>query len=567
VDAYGDRYVTNNITSSITSLIFGLCRSTPIRPSDSHPIPSSPPHPSHKHRTCMMGSRASYDDGPRLCYNAAKSKQMGWYVAGEQEVTGYWSGKMVCVDDYLNNPLYDSTQYRVLVYIGDRYLMFNRAQGPTIDIESADNNKVSVVQQNTPLTYRSNSYVEATLDGGQSYTATLPGGVGNIVIKVVGVNVVANPAYADVIVYNSDLYAENGVAHPTVPPTQSPTISSNPSSTPSTVVSLAPSVVLSDEPTVVKILPTPPPTAVPITLPPTRVPTSKPTSKPTLVPTMVPTTSSPSIVPTVMESSSPSVAPTTQAPTVLPSNPPSDVPSKSPTNTPTTAQPTAHPTNTPTTMVPSAVPTGAPVHVQLDVLPMVEVSELDVLESAMLLRRVSTIILTNGKSKQDFDESTDTWTEALTLTVSDMSSSSSSSVRTTTSPEDSGMEGMATNLYGIIYHPSTTVPTIQPFKMPVGGASPVGTKVGVLPMAVSELEIIDSALTLRRVATMILTGSSSPDSNSTIEERIRTWTEALTLTIKEMRRNNRDSTTNEIILDGGAEVDDGRMTNLYGIVY
>lgn len=459
----------------------------------------------------MMGSRASSDDGPRLCYNAAKSKQMGWYVAGELEVTGYWSGKVVCIDDYLNNPLYDGTQYRVLVYIGDRYLMFNRAQGPTVDIEPADQNKVTVVQQKTPLNYRDMSYVQATLDGGQSHSGKLPGG-GNFVIKVMGVNVGANPAYADVIVYNSDLYSETGLAYPTPAPTAPPTPS--PSAMPSAVLSSAPSVRLTDAPT--------------------------------FAPTLAPTTSSPSFTPTITESSSPSAAPVTASPTL------------SPTSPPTTSRPTAFPTKSPTenpTSVPSVMPSGAPVEVRLDVLPLA-VSELDVLESAMILRRVSTEILSDGESDPEIEVRTDIWMEALTQTVSEM--------RT----ESTGKAGTTTNLYGVVLDPSSDVFTIQPFKMPMG-ASPDGIKLGILPMDVSDLAVLDSALTLRSAATLILTNSVGSDGTD-IETSIQAWNKALKLTIKEMRHSG-------LIIDGGPLVpvitpDDedkevGRMTtNLYGVI-
>ncbi len=48
----------------------------------------------------MMGYSYSQDDGPVMCFNAAKSSQLSWYSDKEVEVNQSWSGKVIGLADY-----------------------------------------------------------------------------------------------------------------------------------------------------------------------------------------------------------------------------------------------------------------------------------------------------------------------------------------------------------------------------------------------------------------------------------------------------------------------------------
>ncbi|GFH56210.1 hypothetical protein CTEN210_12686 [Chaetoceros tenuissimus] len=84
---------------------------------------------SYDDQTGMMGYSYGSDDGPRMCFNAAKNAQLGWYEDKTETVSGTgWTGSLHGISDYGS-----SSSSTVLLKIEGRsydwYVSFNRRSG------------------------------------------------------------------------------------------------------------------------------------------------------------------------------------------------------------------------------------------------------------------------------------------------------------------------------------------------------------------------------------------------------------------------------------------------------
>lgn len=84
---------------------------------------------SYDDQTGVMGYSYGSDDGPRMCFNAAKNAQLGWYDDKTETVTGTgWTGSLHGISDYGS-----SGASTVLLKIEGRsydwYVSFNRRSG------------------------------------------------------------------------------------------------------------------------------------------------------------------------------------------------------------------------------------------------------------------------------------------------------------------------------------------------------------------------------------------------------------------------------------------------------
>lgn len=74
-----------------------------------------------------MGYGYGREDFPKMCFNAAKSWQLGWYDDKADEVkpeAGAFTGRIVAFVDY------ESTSDNVLYKVGTKYIIYNKAKGP-----------------------------------------------------------------------------------------------------------------------------------------------------------------------------------------------------------------------------------------------------------------------------------------------------------------------------------------------------------------------------------------------------------------------------------------------------
>lgn len=209
--------------------------------------------------TCVMGNPLYSDDVGAMCYNAAKSWQLGWYDSNKISIDprqGSWTGTIVGVADFANNP----AGYPVVVRIATgnqfvQFIAFNRAIGVNSDNVQADN-KVTVVEAGAYGEAYYQSWLKATLTSGEVYTMTnWADSRQDLTVTVHAINIDTGSAagYAQVTVCLGPCVSPAPTTSPTNSPTSTPTIA---------------------------------PTPVP-----TRGPTAAPTPVPTSTPTMAPTAS------------------------------------------------------------------------------------------------------------------------------------------------------------------------------------------------------------------------------------------------------------------------------------
>jgi hypothetical protein len=138
--------------------------------------------------TGMMGYSYSNDEGPVMCFNPAKSWQLGWYSDKRVAVNvndGLFSGTLVGVDDYLSAG--NNEYVNIMVENGseDLFIGFNRNTGINSGTQEAPN-KVTVQSQGGGS---SNSLLLAELGSGDFYgVSNYLGTEGKLVIKVVTID-------------------------------------------------------------------------------------------------------------------------------------------------------------------------------------------------------------------------------------------------------------------------------------------------------------------------------------------------------------------------------------------
>lgn len=83
-------------------------------------------------RSCLMGTSYSSQRSPRMCFNAAKFWQLGWYsdyrITVNPALDGPWRGNLIGFVDYESVPVGDPTNV-VLINVGDLYMLHNRLKG------------------------------------------------------------------------------------------------------------------------------------------------------------------------------------------------------------------------------------------------------------------------------------------------------------------------------------------------------------------------------------------------------------------------------------------------------
>ena len=158
-------------------------------------------------QTGMMGNPLYSDDVGRMCYNAAKSWQIGWYDDRKIQLNPLgqpsdWSETraMVGIADYLNNPARLPVVIKLETNTSEDYFLgFNRAAGINADNKEADD-LVTIVRSGNNGEGYSQSWLLAYIGQGQSYTIAGFGGTDkNIVIEVASIDLNAHPAVATVI--------------------------------------------------------------------------------------------------------------------------------------------------------------------------------------------------------------------------------------------------------------------------------------------------------------------------------------------------------------------------------
>jgi hypothetical protein len=162
--------------------------------------------------SCIMGSGFS-DDGALLCYNGAKSWQLGWYDSRNHIYNiadGIWNGRLIGQVDYGNDD--DSTsstrgkeeteQSYVILQMNtpdsfDYYVMFNRIKSGTVE----SMNKVMITRNGNN---KGGGEIESDVLGklGSGESITLPNFYlwESLELTVNNIDLDVDPAYADITV-------------------------------------------------------------------------------------------------------------------------------------------------------------------------------------------------------------------------------------------------------------------------------------------------------------------------------------------------------------------------------
>ena len=129
-------------------------------------------HRAYTDHTGLMGNPLYHDDIGAMCFNAAKTWQIGWYddrKATVDPLDGAWTGKIIGVADYMKNSLFPVVvKIDTGSTIGQLYIAFNRAQGINKDNVQADD-QVTIVETNGSGDNASQSFLKAHLAEGQQY--------------------------------------------------------------------------------------------------------------------------------------------------------------------------------------------------------------------------------------------------------------------------------------------------------------------------------------------------------------------------------------------------------------
>ncbi len=173
-------------------------------------------------RTGVMGESYISDDGPEMCFNAAKSAQLGWYQNKTLELGlgASWAGLLTSVADhaYINN-----TELTLLKIPGANndeaiYLTLNAQKGINIGTQEAQN-QVTVTYKATAQQAYGDSNLLAKLAEGESFSiANFSGNGLDLHISVRGINTDRGSFYSAAI--DVDFKAPSASAYENTPLTE-----------------------------------------------------------------------------------------------------------------------------------------------------------------------------------------------------------------------------------------------------------------------------------------------------------------------------------------------------------
>ena len=157
--------------------------------------------------SCIMGGEGFSESGPLLCYNAAKSWQMGWHASRNYVYNfsdGVWNGRIIGQDDYSNGNDDTSKIFLKLNTPGpdDYYVMFNHIA--TGSMKSM--NLVMIARAGGEGIIASQSTIVARIGSGESAILPYFHLWESVELMVNEIDLNANPAYADVTVKMRCLY-------------------------------------------------------------------------------------------------------------------------------------------------------------------------------------------------------------------------------------------------------------------------------------------------------------------------------------------------------------------------
>ncbi len=172
-----------------------------------------------------MGTPQWGDDNGAICYNPAKSWQIGWYNSHklllDPRQQAYWEGEIIGVADFSRNDFDRPVVVKIETTTHvDLYVGFNRAIGANRQNTKEAGDEVTVVETGRNGERIAQSWLKATLKEGESYTVEDWQGLGRtlyIIAEEIDLGSDSVAGYARVSICLGICWS------PTATPTQAPT--------------------------------------------------------------------------------------------------------------------------------------------------------------------------------------------------------------------------------------------------------------------------------------------------------------------------------------------------------
>ena len=153
----------------------------------------------------MMGYSYSQDDGPKMCFNAAKNWQLGWYASRQLLFEDkIWNGRLIGQVDHEN--LNADPDDKVVIKLNtasntDYYLMFNRKAGVNAGTVEGGN-QVMIVSQPGEGNSPGQSVLLSKMNAGGFYTIPNFDNSGlELTVTVNSIDISVSPGYADITIF------------------------------------------------------------------------------------------------------------------------------------------------------------------------------------------------------------------------------------------------------------------------------------------------------------------------------------------------------------------------------
>ena len=147
-----------------------------------------------------MGNPLYSDDVGAMCWNAAKTWQVGWYdnskISISPQVGQLWTETIVGIADFDNNILNHPVVVKIETGTAtDQFIAFNRATGVNRQNDEADN-EVTIVETGRDGEGYSQSFLKATLQQGETFIYANWAGT-NQNLSITAVTIITNPENND----------------------------------------------------------------------------------------------------------------------------------------------------------------------------------------------------------------------------------------------------------------------------------------------------------------------------------------------------------------------------------
>ena len=152
----------------------------------------------------VMGHSFNVDDGPFMCFNSAKSWQLGWYEDKHTTVNplqqDYWQGNVVGIAKYNQAPAESSVIVKVEGHNRNYFIGFNHRTG--INKQNQETDAINKITVHSVGTSSKKSELEAKLGVGGTFEIPNFGGGGkSALVQVHNINMIAHPPVASISVH------------------------------------------------------------------------------------------------------------------------------------------------------------------------------------------------------------------------------------------------------------------------------------------------------------------------------------------------------------------------------